>query len=180
MWLILFAILLLCVLVFINKKKEGFTASHALDIYTILMDQTTDSDEKIKKLLTNIASVNDNTMEDIIKSDVLSNKEKILKIKQYFDSLIDKRNAKHYYRNQIRIIDFDTFFHILKIMQGNEFNEDDEKILEIKKLIPFDDAFDFVLNDSDKDKLVKKDEDPPPLSTIQKLQNLINEIIYTA
>ena len=81
--------------------------------------------------------------------------------------------------NNTRIIDFDTFFHILKIMQGNEFDDDDEKILEIKKLIPFDDQFDAVLNDSDKDKLVKKDQDPPPLSTIQKLQDLINKIIYT-
>ena len=179
MWIILFAILLLCVLVFINNKREGFTASHALNIYTILMDDKTDSDEKIKKLLANIVSVNDNTMEDIIKSETLSNKEKILKIKQYLDSLIDKRNAKPEHVNNTRIIDFDTFFHILKIMQGNEFDDDDEKILEIKKLIPFDDQFDAVLNDSDKDKLVKKDQDPPPLSTIQKLQDLINKIIYT-
>ena len=112
MWIILFAILLLCLLVFINKKSEGFTASHALDIYTILMDQKTDSDEKIKKLLANIASVNDKTMEDIIKSDALSNKEKILKIKQHLDSLIDKRNAKPEHVNNTRIIDFNTFFHI--------------------------------------------------------------------
>ena len=177
MWLILFAILLLCVLVFINKKKEGFTASHALDIYTILMDQTTDSDEKIKKLLTNIASVNDKPMEDIIKSEELSNKEKILKLKQHLDSLIDKRNAKPEHVNNVRIINFDTFFHILKIMQGTEFNQDDEKILEIKKLSPCDDQFDAVLNSKDKDslKIVNPDDTTKP-----SLQNLINEIIYPA
>ena len=156
MWIILFAILLLCLLVFINKKSEGFTASHALDIYTILMDQKTDSDEKIKKLLANIASVNDKTMEDII-------------------------NAKPEHVNNTRIIDFNTFFHILKIMQGNEFDQDEEKILEIKKLTPFDDQFDAVLNNTDivvKPVVKKGDPEPQPPTPLQKLQDLVNEIIY--
>jgi hypothetical protein len=118
MWIILFAILLLCVLVFINKKREGFTSLHILTIYNILMDKTTDSEGKMKLLKDPSLIINDVPITSIINSENLSNEEKILKIKLHIDSLIDKRNAKPEHVDNVRIIDYDTFFNVIKIIEN--------------------------------------------------------------
>ena len=114
-------------------------------------------------------------IQNIVKAETFSNNEKLIKINAYFDELIDKRNEKPQYANNKVFIDFDKFFAILKIMQSTEFDNDTEKILEIKKLGLIDDAFDaIIINDmSDSLKLINTDNPKQP-----SLQNLINEIIY--
>ena len=175
MWIILCAILLLCVLVLINKKREGFTSLHILTIYNILMDKTTDGAEKMKLLKDPSLIINDVPITNIINSEKLSNEEKILKIKLYIDSLIDKRNAKPEHVNNTRIIDYDTFFNVIKILQNPDFDQDNEKVLEIKKLGLIDDQFDAVLNSKETDSLKIINVENPTKAT---LHSLINEIIF--
>jgi len=174
MWIILFAILLLGILIFINRKREGFNTTQLLSIYTIITDDTTDGDEKIKLLADPSFTINDSVIENIVKSEVFSNNEKILKLYAYFDELIDKRNEKPAYVENERIIAFDNLFYIIKILQSTEL-EASEQILEIKKLGLIDDAFDAVLNSdmSDTLKIINVDDSKQP-----SLQNLINEIVY--
>ena len=174
MWIILFAILLLGVLIFVNRKREGFNSSQLSEIHKILTDDTTDGDEKIKLLADPSFTINDSAIQNIVKAETFSNNEKLIKINAYFDELIDKRNEKPQYANNKVFIDFDKFFAILKIMQSTEFDNDTEKILEIKKLGLIDDAFDaIIINDmSDSLKLINTDNPKQPA-----LQNLINEII---
>jgi hypothetical protein len=175
MWIILCAILLLFLLVFINRKKEGFNSSQLLDIYTVLTDDSTTSDEKIKILAEPSFVINDSVIQNIVNSEMFSNNDKIIKIYGYLDELIDKRNNKPEYIDNERIIEFDIFFTILKIIQSTDFDTDNEKILEIKKLGFIDDAFDAIINSDIPDSLKIINTDLPKQPS---LQNLINEIIY--
>jgi hypothetical protein len=176
MWIILFAILLLFLLVFMNGKREGFNSSQLLDIYKVLTDDTTGNDEKIKLLADPSFTINDSAVENIVKSEMFSDNEKIIKIYAYLDELIDKRNDKLPYANNDKQIEFDHFFHILKIIQSSDYDDDTEKILEIKKLGLIDTAFDAVTNNNnitDSLKIINADNPKQP-----SLQKLINEIIY--
>jgi hypothetical protein len=176
MWLVLLAIILLGVLVFINRKREGFNTSQLLTIYNILMDDTTSGDEKIASLSDTSLVINDSALENIIKSPSFSNNEKIIKIHEYFDQLIDKRNNNPKYIDNDENIDYENFFKVLKIVQSVDYDNDTEKILEIKKLGEIDDAFSEILNNpilSDSLKIINTDDTTQP-----SIQNLINEIIY--
>jgi len=176
MWIILCAILLLGLLVFMNRTREGFNSSQLLDIYKILTDDETGNDEKIKLLADPSFTINDSAIENIVKSEMFSDNEKIVKIYAYLDEIIDKRNDKPTYANNNKQIEFDHFFHILKIIQSSEYDNDTERILEIKKLGLIDTAFDAVINNaaiSDSLKIINEEDPKQP-----SLQNLINEIIY--
>jgi hypothetical protein len=162
-------------LIFINRKREGFNTSQLLSIHSIISNDATDGDEKIKLLASPSFTINDSAIENIVNSEMFSNNEKILKIYAYFDELIDKRNEKPAYVENERIISFDNLFYVIKILQSTEFDEDTERILEIKKIGLIDDAFDAILNSdvSDSLKIINTESPNEP-----SLQNLINEIIY--
>lgn len=175
MWIILFAFLLLFLLVFMNTKREGFNTAQLLNIYNILTDKSTTGSEKIKRLEDPSVIINDSIIQNILKSTSFSDNEKLIKIFEYFDELIDKRNKKKTYKRNKIFINFDNLFNIIKIVQSSDFDTETEKILEIKKLGLIDDYFDAVLNSnlSDKLKLINEEDSAQP-----SIQNLINEIIF--
>ena len=175
MWIILFAFLLLFLLVFMNTKREWFNTAQLLNIYNILTDKSTTGSEKIKRLEDPSVIINDSIIRNILKSTSFSDNEKLIKIFEYFDELIDKRNKKKTYKRNKIFINFDNLFNIIKIVQSSDFDTETEKILEIKKLGLIDDYFDAVLNSnlSDKLKLINEEDSAQP-----SIQNLINEIIF--
>ena len=177
MWIILFAILLLGILVYMNRKREGFNSGQLLNIYDILTDDKTTSEEKIKLLgdPTYVLNASDVEIQNIVKKTGLSNNEKLIKIYAFLDLLIDQRNNKPAYLINKTNINFNNFFSIIKILQSGNFDNDTEKILEIKKMGKIDDAFEAVLNSTVTDslKIINLEDTATPT-----LQNLINEIIY--
>ena len=138
MWLVWLAIILLFFLILLGSLREGLTSIQTYEIQKIMNNVNISSDEKIKLLYGEDASVTivDEPILTILKDTNTDNEEKINALHDFFDNLVNERNnnPNSIYKNVPDKISSDDFFLINNIINNPDFENDTEKINQLNNL----------------------------------------------
>jgi hypothetical protein len=176
MWLVWLAIIFLLILVLFPPSREGLTSKQLYDFQNIINDSKYSSDEKVNLIYNENedAHILDGPIIDIFKDSSLINEEKINNLQSYFVNLLDKRNNSYNYKTVPNKLSSEEFFK-LNNMLNTEFENDTEKILQIKSIGIKEKTFNDIIDStiSDEAKFSGDDEYTGPT-----FSSLINEILY--
>jgi hypothetical protein len=138
MWLVGLAIILLFFLILLGSLREGLTSPQLYEIQKIMNNVNISSDEKIKLLYGDDASITilDAPILAILKDTNTDNEEKINALHDYFDGLVNERNnnPNSIYKNIPDKISSDDFFLINNIINNPDFENDTEKVFQMNSL----------------------------------------------
>ena len=186
MWLVWLAIILLFLLVFFNKMREGITSSQLYEVQKII-SSTKSPDEKIKELYGDTATViiSDDNIIEILNDSSLSSEDKLNKIKAIFVKLVDDRNDEPesiYFKTPDKITST-KLYNINDIINNSEISNSADKMLLIKELDVQEPTFTSIINDnsiSDDVKIFGNPDgtEPDRAYTGNTLITLINQVLF--
>jgi hypothetical protein len=176
MWLVWLAILLLFFLVFFSTLREGLTSKQLYDFQAIINESKYSPEEKVNAIYydNQDASILDLPIINIFKDSSLTNEDKLLALQDYFVSIVNERNSHSIYTNIPNKITSEEFFK-LNNMLNTSFENDTEKILQIKSIEIKEKTFNDIINMtiSAEAKISGNDEYAGPTFT-----SLINDTLY--
>ena len=178
MWLVWLAIIILFILIFFIPSREGLSSKQLYDIQAIINDSKYSINEKADLIYYNNedASVLDAPIINIFKNTSLTNEEKIIALQDYFVSFVNERNnnPNSIYRNIPDKLTSEEFFK-LNNMINTSFENDTEKILQIKSIGIKEKTFNDIINTTISDEAkISGDE----VYTGPTITALINQILY--